>query len=85
MTPCPVQSLDNMSIDPGHDGAGEDDEDEDGDDEDDEDDQQEVELKVSFLMIPNGMQGGCPAPGLHHFRRKSPTISSKNIPCFGSI
>ena len=54
--PCPVQSPDNMSIDPGHDGGGEDDEDGDDGDDEDEDDHQEVELKVSFLMIPNGMQ-----------------------------
>ena len=71
-TPSPaIQSLDNMSIDPaGHDEGGDDDDDDDGDDH-----EQEVELKVSFLMIPNGMQEHrCPVPA-DHFRRKSPTIS----------
>ena len=48
-----IQSLDNMSIDPGHGESGDDDEDGYGQ-------QQDVELKVSFLMIPNGMQPPCP-------------------------
>ena len=72
-TPCAIQSLDNMSIGPVCD---------DGDDDDDGDDQQEVELKVSFQMIPNGMQHlSLPNGHCHHFRRKSTTISSKNPPC----
>ena len=52
-TPSAIQSLDNMSIDPGHGESGDDDEDGYGQ-------QQDVKLKVSFLMIPNGMQPPCP-------------------------
>ena len=81
-TPCAIQSLDNMSIDPVCDDGDDDDDDGDDDDDDDVDDQQEVELKVSFQMIPNGMQHlSLPNGHCHHFRRKSTTISSKNPPC----
>ena len=80
-TPCAIQSLDNMSIDPVCDDGDDDDDDGDDDDDDDVDDQQEVELKVSFQMIPNGMQHlSLPNGHCHHFRRKSTTISSKNPP-----
>ena len=72
-----------MSIDPVCDDGDDDDDDGyDDDDDDDVDDQQEVELKVSFQMIPNGMQHlSLPNGHCHHFRRKSTTISSKNPPC----
>ena len=60
-----------MSIDPGHDEGGEDDDD--GDDQQ----KQDVELKVSFLMIPNGMQHPCPVPSISVGNRRP---SAQKIP-----